>query len=112
MALRAFENVQNITGSTIKTSEPKNQHKPFCKFEFPFPLLLWLLLLFAVVDITCIEYFLSIFLSSLVKIFEILWKWFEFIHYSFLVSNTCVSTLPLYAHVVAIKNGCLLHICI
>ena len=59
----------------------------------------------AVVDITCIEYFLSVFLSSFIKIFENLWKWFEFIHYSFLVNNTCVSTLPLYAHVIAIKMG-------
>ena len=58
-----------------------------------------------VFDITCIEYFLSLFISSFIKIFENLWKWFEFIHYSFLVNNTCVSTLPLYAHVIAIKMG-------
>ena len=35
---------------------------------------------------------------------------FEFIHYSFLVNNACVSTIPFYTHVLAMKNGCLLHI--
>ena len=65
-----------------------------------------------VVDITCIYNFLSVFLSSFIKIFENLWKWFEFIYYSFLVNNTCVSTMPLYAHVIVIKNRCWLHICI
>ena len=65
-----------------------------------------------VVDITYIEYFLSVFLSSFIKIFENLWKWFEFIHYSFLVNNTCVSTLSLYVHVIAIKMvvSCNMHI--
>ena len=37
-------------------------------------------------------------------------EWFEFIHYSILVNNTCVLTMPLYAHIIAIKDGCLLHI--
>ena len=36
MTLWAFKNVQNITDSTIKTFQPKNQHKPSCKSEFPF----------------------------------------------------------------------------
>ena len=31
-------------------------------------------------------------------------EWFEIIHYSFLVNNTFVSTMPLYAHVIAIKK--------
>ena len=29
-------------------------------------------------------------------------EWFEIIHYSFLVNNTFVSTMPLHAHVIAI----------
>ena len=32
----ASKNVQIITGSTIKTFQLKNQHKPSCKSEFPF----------------------------------------------------------------------------
>ena len=36
IALWAFKNVQNITGSTKKTFQHKNQHKPSCKSEFPF----------------------------------------------------------------------------
>ena len=98
IALWAFKNVQNFFGSTIKTFQLKNQHKPLVNVNFHFAVV-------AVVDITCIEYFLSVFLSSFIKIFENLWKWFEFIHYSFLVNNTCVSTLSLYAHVIAIKMG-------
>ena len=45
---------------------------------------------------------LTIFLSGFIKIFEILWKWFEFIHYLFLL-KTYVSTMLLYTHVLAIK---------
>ena len=110
IALWAFENVQNMTGSIIKTFQLKNQHKPSRKSEFPFAFVV--VVVVVVVDITCIKYFLSAFLSRFIEIFEILWKWFEFIHYSFLVNNTCVSALTLYALVIAIKNGCLLHICI
>ena len=36
IALWAFKNVQNFFGSTIKTFQLKNQHKPSCKSEFPF----------------------------------------------------------------------------
>ena len=83
----------------------QNQHKPLVNLNFCF-------VVAAVVDITCIEYFLPVFLSGFIKIFENLWKWFEFIDYSFLVNKTCVSNLPLYAHGIAFRSGCLLHICI
>ena len=108
ITLWAFKNVQNIPGSTIKIFQLKNQHKPSCKSEFPFVVVVVVVVVVvavAVDDITCIEYFLSVFLSTFIKIFKNLWKWFEFTHYSFLVNNTCVSTLYLYAHVIAIKVG-------
>ena len=119
IALWAFKNVQNITGSIIKTFQLKNQHKFSCRSEFLFCCCCccccccyccycWHRML----HVTCIEYFLSVFFSNFIKIFESIWKWFEFIHYSFLVNNTCVLTFPLYAHVIAIKSGCLLNICI
>ena len=44
--------------------------------------------------------------------FEIFWKCFEFIDYSFLFNSTCVSTMSLYTPVLAIKTGFVLHICI
>ena len=96
IALWPFKNVQNFFCSTIKNS--RTSINPLLNLNFHFAVV-------AVVDITYIEYFLSVFLSSFIKIFENLWKWFEFIHYSFLVNNTCVSTLSLYAHVIAIKMG-------
>ena len=34
----------------------------------------------------------------------------EFIYYSFFVKNTCVPTIPLYTHVLAMKNVCVLHV--
>ena len=88
-----------MTGSTIKTFQLKNQQKPSCKSEFPFFVVV---VVVVVVDITWIEYFLSIFLSSFIKIFEKLWKWFEFIHYPFLVNNTCVSTYVCMANTLII----------
>ena len=58
--------------------------------------------------ITCIEYFLSVFLVSL-KYLKTYGNGLNssIIHFWL---NTCVSTLPLYTHVIAIKNGSLLHI--
>ena len=105
ITLWAFKNVQNITGSTIKTFQLKNQHKPSCKSEFPFYCCCCCCYCYYCCCWYYIEYFLSVFLSSFIKIFEDLWKWFEFIHYSILVNNTCVSTLSLYAHVIIIKMG-------
>ena len=112
IALWAFKNVQNITGSTIKTIQLNNQHKPSCKSEF-----LFCCCCCCCCCCSCWYYlhrifFLPVFLSNFIKIFENLWKWVEFIHYSFLVNNTFVLTLSLYAHVIAIKNGYLLHTCI
>ena len=57
-----------------------------------------------VVDITRIEYFLSVFLSSFIKIFENLWKWFKFIHYLFL-SITHVFQLCLYMYMLFPLKG-------
>ena len=81
IAFSAFKNIQNITGPTIKIFQLKNQHKPFVNLNIHFAVA-------AVVDITCIEYFLSVFLFSFIIKFENLWKWFEFIHFSFLVNST------------------------
>ena len=89
IALWAFKNIQNITGSNIKNFQLKNQHKPSCKFEYPF-----------CCCCCCWHYlhriFLSGYLSGFVIKFENLWKWFEFIHHSFLVNNTwvCKMLLP------------------
>ena len=57
------------------------------------------------------DFAIIVFLSSFFKICENLWIWFEFIHYSFFVKNTSVSTMPLYTHDLVIKNGCVLCIC-
>ena len=89
IALWEFKHVQNITGSTIKTFQLKNEHKPSCKSEFV--VVGVIVVVIVVADITCVEYFLSVFLSSFFKIFENLWKWCEFIYYSFLVNNMCLN---------------------
>ena len=44
MAFWAYKNVQIITGSSIETFQLKNQHKPSCKSEFLFFLLINLIL--------------------------------------------------------------------
>ena len=92
IALWAFKNVQNITGSTIKTFLLKKQHKPSLNLNFHV-----VVVVVAVVDIICIEYFLSEFFPNFIKVFENLWKWFEFIHFSFLV-KTYVFQFSLYMH--------------
>ena len=113
--LWSFKNVQNITGPTIKHLKmskvllapllkpfnSRNSTNPLVNLNFHFVVVV----VVVVVDITCTEYFISVFLSRFIKIFENLWKWFEFIHYSFSVNNTCVLTLHLYAHAIAIKTG-------
>ena len=93
IALWASKNVQNITGSTIKTFQIKNQHKLSCKSEFPFVVVV------AVahhLNISYMEYVLPVFPSSFIKISKKLWKWFEFIHYSFLVKETCFNYAVIY----------------
>ena len=111
IALWASKNVQNITGSTIKTFQIKNQHKLSCKSEFPFVVVVVVVVAVAHhLNISYIEYVLPVFPSSFIKISKKLWKYFEFIHYSFLVKETYVSTMPLYTHVLVIKNGYVLHI--
>ena len=74
--------------------------------NFHFVVVVTVVVVVVVVGITCIEYFLSVLISSFVNIFKHLWKWFEFMHYSFLVNNTCVSTLPLYASASHRGKGC------
>ena len=91
----------------LKPFNSRTSTNPLVNLNFHF-----VVVVVVVVDITCMEYFISVFLSRFIKIFENLWKWFEFIHYSFLVNNTCVSTMPLYTNNLAIKNGCVLHTCI
>ena len=51
------------------------------------------------------DFAVVVFLSNFIKIFEKLWKPFEFIHYSVFVKNTCASTMSLYTHVLVIKMG-------
>ena len=85
----------------LKPFNSRTSTNPLVNLNFHFVVVV----VVVVVDITCMEYFISVFLSRFIKIFENLWKWFEFIHYSFLVNNTCVSTLHLYAHAIAIKMG-------
>ena len=83
IALWAFKNAQNVFGSTIKTFQLKYQHKTSCKSEFPFCCCCY----------CCWHHLHRIFSVSIsfsfIKIFENLWKWFEFIYDSFLVSSTC-----------------------
>ena len=104
IALWASKNVQNITGSTIKTFQLKNQYKLSCKSEFPFVVVV-VVVVAHYLNISFIENFLSVFPSSFIKISKKLWKWFEFIHHSFLVKKTYVSTMSLYTHVPVIKTG-------
>ena len=53
-------------------------------------------------SITCIEYFLSVLLSSFIKIFENLGEWFQFIHYSFwLITHV----FPLCLYILQIRAG-------
>ena len=80
VALWAFKNVQNINGSTIKTFNSRTSINRLVNLKFHFVVI-------AAVGITSIEYFLTVFISSFIKIFEKSWKWFEFIHYLFLVNN-------------------------
>ena len=49
------------------------------------------------------DFAVVLFLSNFIKIFEKLWKQFEFIHYLDFVKNTCASTMSLYTHVLVIK---------
>ena len=51
------------------------------------------------------DFAVVLFLSNFIKIFEKLWKQFEFIHYLVFVKNTCASTMSLYTHVLVIKMG-------
>ena len=103
MALWAYKKVQNfkyyILASTIKTFNSRTSINPLINLNF----------LFFFSFFFCCS---SVQLSSFIKIFANLWKWFEFIHYSFLVNRTCLSTMPLHTHILAIKNGRVLHTCI
>ena len=70
IALWASKNVQNITGSTIKTFQLKNQYKLSCKSKsnkFPFVVVV-VVVAAHYLNISCIEYFLSAFPSSFIKI--------------------------------------------
>ena len=119
IALWASKNVQNITGSTIKTFQLKNRYKLSCKSEFPFVVVVVVVAHY--LNISFIENFLSVFPSSFIKISKKLWKWFEFIHHSFLVKKTYFSFLHTFYfsfrfnYVVIYtcschKNGYVLHI--
>ena len=100
--------LQDVTGSTLKTFALKKQQKPSFKFVV---VVVVVVVAAHQLNITCIEYFLSLFLSSFLKICGNLRKWFEFIHSSFLVNNKCVNYAFIYTcscH----KNGCVLPMCI
>ena len=76
-----------ITGPLQKPFNSRTSKNPLVNLNFYFVVLV--VVVVVVVDITCTEYFLSVLLSSFIKIFGNLWKWFEFMHYSFLVNNMC-----------------------
>ena len=89
-----------INYKNLSTQEPV---KLSCKSELLFVVVVVVVAHY--LNISFIEYFLSVFPSSFIKISKKLWKWFEFIHHSFLVKKTNVSTMSLYTHVLVIKMG-------